>query len=88
MKCAVVSISELQEDNPTMCLSAKRVTNQCHTCYKFHNYYNSSDSVQQTIKKLPCNPKLNKDIILALDEKKTLIRYYRKQLSNINKRLQ
>jgi hypothetical protein len=88
MKCTTVSINEIQADNPTMCLSVNRILGNCHKCYKFKYYFNSNDSVKQTINKMPCNPKLNKDVIVALNEKKKLIKHYKKKLASINKRLE
>ena len=70
MKSKVVSIQELTEDNPTFCLSALRVFDQCPECpvYKIHQATNQLD-------KLKCKPHINpKYADLAAEKRKLLDR--------------
>ncbi len=70
MKSKVVTIEELQTDNPTFCLSPLRVFEKCPECpvYKLHQATN-------TINKLKCKPHINpKYTELAAEKRKLLDR--------------
>lgn len=69
----VVTIKELTEDNPTICLSPLRVFEKCHQC----PVYKARD-------KLKCEPHLNKDMLALMERKKKLLQ----ELDDINKRLE
>jgi len=79
MKSKLVTIEELTKDNPTLCLSALRVFNECHKCDVFLNAYR-----KDRIGKLKCKPHLTNDVIDLLKKK----RYLLDQLQIINAMLE
>ena len=68
MQSKVVSIKELTEDNPTFCLSALRVFDQCHECPVFKRAQSSN-----TIIKLKCKPHLNAKYHELLGQKRKVL---------------
>lgn len=63
MRVKVVTIKELTEDNPTLCLSTLRVFGKCHQC----PHYKKSPN------KLKCNPVTHKDLQALTERKKKLL---------------
>lgn len=68
MESKVISIKELQEDNPTFCLSPLRVFEKCHDCTVYKNA-----SWKHELDKLKCNPKIRGDIQVLLKRKEKLL---------------
>ena len=68
MKTKVITLKELTEDNPTLCMSADRIFEQCYRCPIFRQKADAlarkgiskNDLVSETVRQLPCTPKLNK----------------------------
>jgi len=67
MESKVVSIKELTENNPTLCLSALRVFGKCHQCSM---YKKSPD-------KLKCNPVVPTDVISLTKQRRKLLQEMR-----------
>lgn len=61
MKAKIVSISELTENNPTLCLSAYRVLGDCHKCDHYIRAFK-----QNRTDKLRCNPQIINEKALNL----------------------
>lgn len=78
MESKVISIKELQEDNPTFCLSTLRVFEKCHNCTVYKNA-----SLKHALDKLKCNPRIREDIQILLKRKEKLL----SELAEINKTL-
>jgi len=57
-----VTIKDLTEDNPTLCLSALRVFGKCHQCPQYKRSPN----------KRKCNPVVPTGIIALIEHKKKL----------------
>jgi len=91
MKTKVVSIEELKEDNSTLCLSPLRVFGECHKCPTFkHNldynknkYRNINKAIEETLKNIKCNPKINLGTFELIKKKEKLL----KEIKEINKKL-
>jgi len=66
MKTKLVSLSELTENNPTLCLSALRVFGDCHKCEQYKKFEKG------IIKTLKCNPKFNKKALKLLRKRKII----------------
>lgn len=79
MRVKVVSIKELTEDNPTLCLSALRVFNDCHECPTFKRA-----QAHNTIDKLKCKPHIKPRYWELLKRKKAIL----KQLRTIETEIQ
>lgn len=79
MKSKIVTIKELTTDNPTLCLSALRVFNECHKCLRF-----ISARRQNTIEKMKCKPHINPQYFELIGKKRKLL----DQLSKINKEME
>lgn len=71
----VVTMNELTEDNPTLCLSPRRVFEKCHQC----PIYKTRDKTA-----LKCKPHLNKDMLALIERKQKLLQ----ELDDIYKRLE
>lgn len=61
MKAKVLTISEIEKDNPTFCLSPLRFTDECHKCRQFTNKVKTK-SLENALK-LRCKPRVTKEII-------------------------
>lgn len=72
MRAKVVTIKELTEDNPTLCLSTRRVFNKCNQC---PTYKGTEDKTR-----LKCKPHFNKGI-QALEERKKKLLYEIKEVN-------
>jgi len=79
MRSKIVTIEELTTDNPTLCLSALRVFNECHKCEVFKRA-----QAQNRIIKLKCKPKLHPQYFELLAEKRKLL----DQLNEVNKEME
>lgn len=79
VEAKVVSIEELQTDNPTLCLSVLRVFNKCFECEQYKKFKKGY------IKKMKCKPHIDKDLFNAelLKRKEELL----KQIEKINNEL-
>jgi len=84
MKAKIVSIKEIEKDNPTLCLSALRFTGGCHKCRIFKQqikYLTYKMSVEKAIKNMKCKPIITEEYIKAFKKEKKLL----KELLEINK---
>jgi len=57
----IVTINELKENNPTLCLSALRVFNHCHKCTEYKQFQKGY------IKKLKCVPHLDQETLNKIE---------------------
>ena len=60
----VVTIKELTEDNPTLCLSVLRVFDKCHECSQYKSYERIGK-----LDKMQCKPHVNLEILALIKEK-------------------
>ena len=67
MESKVVSIKELTENNPTLCLSALRVFGKCHQCPKY----------KKAPDKLKCNPVISMGVITLTERRQKLLQEMR-----------
>jgi len=79
MQTKVVTMKELTEDNPTLCLSPLRVFDQCHKCERFKRWQK-----QRGIKRLKCKPHLNDKYFELQNRKRALL----DKLNDINKEIE
>lgn len=63
MESKVVSIKELRENNPTLCLSALRVFGKCHQCPQY----------KKAPDKLKCNPVISVEVITLTGRRQKLL---------------
>ena len=84
MKTKIVTLKELSEDNPTLCLSPLRVFEECHKCDQFKQEFRKHQSVDEAINSMKCNPRIRSDIRKLLERKKELL----KELAKINSQLE
>lgn len=68
MQHKVVTLKELTEGNPTLCLSTLRVFGKCHQC---PSYIKHPD-------KLRCNPVVSLDTVALIEHRKKLMSEVRK----------
>ena len=95
METKVVNLSEITEDNPTLCLSPLRVFNACHRCKHFSyrlqylkkKYANENLSVEElidrVIEEIPCKPHLKKEFVELLKKKTELLQ----ELAEVQKKI-
>lgn len=69
----VVSIKELTENNPTLCLSPLRVFNKCHECQQFKQALRKHKTLEKTAEKLKCNPHINPKFLELSAKKRRLL---------------
>jgi len=88
MKTATITVEELTEDNPTLCMSPLRVFRECHKCTHFKRAtcglmlpYNE---IMKRIENMRCKPQIKDEVLKLIERKKELLR----ELSEINKALE
>lgn len=80
----VVNLSEVMEDNPTLCLSTLRIFKKCHQCRVFQSTFRRCNKdLEKTLQHMACNPKLDKKMLALLERKVRLQR----EIAEINKQL-
>lgn len=93
MQTKIVSLKEITEDNPTLCLSPLRVFNACHRCEHFswrlryykRNYPDLSieEMIEKVIADIPCKPHLKKEFVELLKKKTKLLQ----ELAEVQKKI-
>jgi len=79
-----VTIQELKKDNPTLCLSAKRVFSRCNECPSFKRVYRKyNHNIIEAKNHLECNPIIDQKRVNLLEKKQRITR----ELNEINKQL-
>jgi len=61
MKAKVLTISEIEKDNPMLCLSPLRFTDECHKCQQFKRKVKTKGF--EYALKMKCKPRVTKEII-------------------------
>jgi hypothetical protein len=84
----VVSIDELKNNNPTLCLSPNRVFDRCERCEVFIRKYKKLQDITKTINSIKCVPHLNKDKIKLLEKRVRLKQDYDSRIAEIDRLLQ
>lgn len=91
MKVKTVSKEELEENNPTLCLSPLRVFEQCHECDKFKQRKSivsrkSAKNVteEEVIDKMSCKPVIKPEMLELLKKKSELLNQVREVEEEIN----
>lgn len=87
----VVSIKELTdpEENPTLCLSPRRVFNKCHECEVYKRHLQCLRGVRKRADKqhvLKCKPHLDekyKELIAQKQNLLDMIKYVDEQMANL-----
>jgi len=74
MKTKITTLREIAEDNPTLCLSPKRIFKECHKCDRFLLSFYKYRDVDKTINSMRCNPQIKDRIKRLLDKKKRLLK--------------
>ena len=75
MKTAIANVKDIAnpEENPTLCLSAKRYVGGCYHCAIFRSVYmRTKQNLKETLKKLACKPNITKETITSLVKLKSL----------------
>ena len=84
MKAKIITMKELMEDNPTLCLSALRALEKCHKCEVFKRTWRYYGDIETALKKMKCKPKISKEVKELLRRKAELL----DELYEIQKKLE
>ena len=84
MKAKVVTLKEITNENPIMCLYPLRYLRQCHKCDKFKISLYKTKDIDKAIARMKCKPTINKEFRSLYKKKRNLIN----ELEKINKKLE
>ena len=88
---AIATLSSITKDNPTLCLSAKRVTRQCQNCEIFREKLRKHrGNLEETLKHMKCHPLLTDEAIKTIKELEKVMKEadrIRNRREGINRRL-
>jgi len=67
-----MKISEVMEDNPTLCLSPCRVFEKCYNCEKFKRKYqgNKVVPISRIIDMMKCKPRIKAEALALIEEER------------------
>jgi len=93
MQTKVINLSEIAENNPTLCLSPLRVFNACHKCNHFLSrlqYYKRKypdmsidEMIERAIADIPCKPHVKKEYVELLKKKTKVLQ----ELAEVQKKI-
>ena len=88
MDAKVITVRDITENNPTLCMSPIRYFDRCYQCDVFKSVLKQNNGdILKTIETLGCNPHITDRAIFLIGQRETIKKATREEIKKIDEEL-